>query len=120
MVLQILLQKKFQDYMKSKKITHFTTHGMKQAKYVERFIKTIKSKIYRYIVQNNTPRYIDVLDKLVKSYNNTWHSGIQAIPSQVTKKDYGGKCIGLNINLLKDENRKKIAYKFNIGDKVRV
>ena len=68
--------KKFQDYLKSKKITHFTTHGVKQANYVERFIKTIKSKIYRYIVQNNTPRYIDVLDKLVKSYNNTWHSGI--------------------------------------------
>ena len=36
------------------------------------------------------------------------------------KKNYGGKCIGLNINLLKEENRKKIAYQFNIGDKVRV
>ena len=68
--------KKFQDYVKSKKIVHFTTHGVKQANYVERFIKTIKSKIYRYIVQQNTPRYIDILPKLVKSYNNSWHSGI--------------------------------------------
>ena len=42
--------KKFQDYVKSKKIIHFTTYGVKQANYVERFIKTIKSKIYRYIV----------------------------------------------------------------------
>ena len=79
--------KKFQDYVKSKNITHFTTHGVKQANYVERFIKTIKSKIYRYIVQQNTPRYIDILPKLVKSYNNSWHSGIRAIPSQVTKKN---------------------------------
>ena len=79
--------KKFQDYVKSKKIVHFTTHVVKQVNYVERFIKTIKSKIYRYIVQQNTPRYIDILPKLVKSYNNSWHSGIRFIPSQVTKKN---------------------------------
>ena len=116
--------KKFQDYIKSKKITHFTTHGVKQANYVERFIKTIKSKIYRYIVQNNSPRYIDVLDKLVKSYNNTWHSGIRAIPSQVTKKNekelwwqmYWPK----HKFIKRRRKQKKVAYKFNIGDKVRV
>ena len=79
--------KKFQDYFKSKKIVHFTTHCVKQANYVERFIKTIKSKIYRYIIQQNTPRYIDILPKFVKSYNNSWHSGIRFIPSQVTKKN---------------------------------
>ena len=78
---------KFQDYGKSKKIIHFTTHGVKQANYFERFIKTIKSKIYRYIIQQNTPRYIDILPKLVKSYNISWHSGIRFIPSQITKKN---------------------------------
>ena len=95
---------------------------MKQANYVERFIKTIKSKIYRYIVQNNTPRYIDVLDKLVKSYNNTWHSGIQAIPSQVSKKnekELWWQMYWPKHKFIKRKKQKKIVYKFNIGDKVR-
>ena len=42
---------KFQDYVKSKNIVHFVTHSEKQANYVERFIKTLKGKIYRYMVQ---------------------------------------------------------------------
>ena len=52
---------RFQNYVESKNITHFVTHGEKQANYVERFIKTLKSKIYRYMVEKNSPRYIDVL-----------------------------------------------------------
>ena len=114
--------KKFQDYVKSKKIVHFTTHGVKQANYVERFIKTIKSKIYRYIVQQNTPRYIDILPKLVKSYYNSWHSGIRFIPSQVTKKNEKELWWQMYWPMIyiKKKKQKKIPYKFNIGDKVRV
>ena len=98
--------KKFQDYVKCKKIIHFT-----------------KSQIYRYIVQKNTPRYIDVLPKLVKSYNNTWHSGIQAIPSQVTKKnekELWWQMYWPKHQFIKGKKQKKILYKFNIGDKVKV
>ena len=96
---------------------------LKQANYVERFIKTIKSKIYRYIVQQNTPRYIDILPKLVKSYNNSWHSGIQAIPSQVMKKnekELWWQMYWPKENYIKRKKQKKITYQFNIGDKVRV
>ena len=42
---------KFQKYVKSKKITHFVTHTEKQANYVECFIKTLKSKIFKYMVE---------------------------------------------------------------------
>ena len=71
---------KFQKYVKSKKITHFVTHTEKQANYVERFIKTLKSKIFKYMVEKNSARYIDVLPKIVQSYNRTWHSGIRSEP----------------------------------------
>ena len=67
---------RFQNYVESKNITHFVMHSEKQANYVERFIKTLKSKIYRYMVEKKSPRYIDVLPKIVDSYNRTWHSGI--------------------------------------------
>ena len=65
---------------------------------MEHFIKTLKSKLYRYIVEKNPARYIDILQKMVNSYNRTWHSGIQSEPINFTKgmkNNYGGKCIGL-------------------------
>ena len=37
------------------------------------------------MVEKNSPRYIDVLPKIVKSYNRTWHSGIRSKPINVNK-----------------------------------
>ena len=45
------------------------THNEKQANYVECFIKTIKNKIFKYMVEKNS-RYIEVLPKIVHSYNH--------------------------------------------------
>ena len=77
----------FQNLMKNNNITHFTTHNEKQANYVERFIKTIKNKIRRYMSEKRTERYIDILQPMVHSYNRTWHSGIKSEPINVTKKN---------------------------------
>ena len=63
------------------------THSEQQANYVECFIKTIKSRIFRYMVEKNTARYINVLPKIVYSYNQTWHSGICSEPINVNKKN---------------------------------
>ena len=62
---------KFQRFMDEKEIVHFVTHNEKQANYVERFIKTLKSRISRYMIEKNTRKYIDVLQKIVTSYNHT-------------------------------------------------
>ena len=113
---------KFQKYVKSKNITHFVTHTEKQANYVERFIKTLKSKIFKYMVEKNSPRYIDVLPKIVQSYNRTWHSGICSEPINVNKTNE--KQLWWQMYWPKepyDPNRKKheIKYAFKIGDRVR-
>ena len=39
------------------------------------------------MVEKNSARYIDILPQIVKSYNNTWHSGIRSEPINVTKKN---------------------------------
>ena len=77
----------FKENLKSKDIVHIVTHSEKQANYVERFIKTLKSKIFRYMIEKNSPRYIDILQKIVDSYNRTWHSGIRSEPINVTKQN---------------------------------
>ena len=122
----------FENFIKRKNIHHFTTHNEKQANYVERFIKTIKSKIYRYMIQNNTKKYINILPKLVKSYNETWHSGIKMEPKNVTEENE--RQLWWQMYMMKKplpsaqfiakyrkmKPSEKIKFKFSIGDNVRI
>ena len=43
---------------------------------LERFVRTLKSFLYRYFTQNNTFKFIDVLEKYEKIYNSTPHVGL--------------------------------------------
>ena len=89
--------------------------------YVERFIKTLKSKIYRYMVEKNSPRYIDVLPKIVDSYNRTWHSGIQSEPINVNKKNekqLWWQMYWPREPYDKDKKKHEIKYAFKVGDRV--
>ena len=88
----------------------------------KRFIKTLKSKIFKYMVEKNSARYIDVLPKIVQSYNRTWHSGICSEPINVNKTNE--KQLWWQMYWPEepyDPNRKKheIKYAFKIGDRVR-
>ena len=115
---------KFQKLMKDRSIVHFVTHNEKQANYVERFIKTLKSRISRYMIEKNTQRYIDVLQKIVTSYNHTWHSGIRSEPVNVNKqneKQLWWQMYWPKEPYVKKEKKKKqkIKFNFDIGDRVR-
>jgi len=74
-------------YFKDKGIEQIFTGNEKQANYAERFIKTIKNKIFRYLTFNHTRRYLDVLPDLVRSYNATYHKGLKAVPRDVNKQN---------------------------------
>ena len=58
-----------------------------KASYAERFIKTWKSRIYRYFIHAQTYKYIGKLREFVISYNNTPHGSIGRTPSSVTKEN---------------------------------
>lgn len=57
------------------KIYHTRNRDIKCA-VAERVIRTIKNKIYKYLTYANTLKYIDVLDKIVDTYNITPHRGL--------------------------------------------
>ena len=67
----------FQELMKREKIHHFSTHGDAKASVVERFNRTLKSKLYRYFIAANTLRF-------VQQYNETYHRSIGMAPAKVT------------------------------------
>ena len=56
-----------------------------KAAVVERFNRTLTEKMFRYFTYANTRRYLDVLDDLVYSYNNTHHRSIAMTPFEVNK-----------------------------------
>ena len=77
----------FQKFLRENNIDFFTVNSRLKASVVERFNRTFKNKVYKYFTAKNILSYIDVLPKLVKSYNNTYHCSIKMKPSQVTKSN---------------------------------
>ena len=76
----------------------------------ERFIRTLKNKIYKYMTLVSKNVYIDKLDDIVDEYNNKYHRTIKMKPVDV-KDD-------LIYDFEKQVNNKD--PKFKVGDHVRI
>lgn len=63
-----------QKWFKEHNVQFSTAHGMHKAAFSERLNETLKNKLSRYMTLHNTLRYIDVLQDVVYSYNNSYHS----------------------------------------------
>ena len=88
----------------------YSTHSEGKSVVAERFIRTLKNKIYKYMTSISENVYIDKLDDIVNECNNTYHRTIKTRPTDV--KD--NTCIDTN----KEVNNKD--PKFKVGDHVRI
>lgn len=77
--------KTFKALLKKYNIIHFSS-GNKEIKcaVVERFNRTLRTKLYRYFTAKNTNRYIDIIQNIVESYNASVHRSIGMAPKDVT------------------------------------
>lgn len=74
-----------QELFKSMGIKHFSTQNAEvKASMAERAVRTLKQKIFKYLLHNLTRHYTDVLPDLVETYNNTKHRSIGMAPNEVT------------------------------------
>ncbi len=74
--------------LKTKNITHFSTYNDEmKASIIERFNRTLKMKLWKYFTKTGKFNYIDVLPKLINSYNNTYHSTIKTEPTKINQKN---------------------------------
>lgn len=76
-----------QKYFKDLDIHFYTTNSELKASVVERFNRTLKEKMWRYFTHKKNNKYIEVLQDLVNSYNNTYHRTIETKPLLVTTKN---------------------------------
>ena len=88
----------------------YSTHNEGKSVVAERFIRTLKSKIYKYLTSISKNVYIDKLDDIVHEHNNTYHTTIKMKPADVKDNTY--------VNADKEINNKD--PKFKVGDHVRI
>ena len=87
----------------------YSTNNEGKSDVVERFIRTLKNKTYKYMTSIFKNAYIDKLADIVNKYNNTYHSIIKTKPVGVNPSTY--------IYFNKESNKKKA--KFEVDDHVR-
>ena len=63
-------------WLEKNDIEMYSTHNEGKSAIAERFIRTLKNKIYKYMTSISINVYIDKLDDIVHKYNNTYHSTI--------------------------------------------
>ena len=69
-------------------IETYSTHDEGKSVVAERFIRTLKTKIYKYMTSVSQNVYINKLDDIVGEYNNTYHRTIKMKPVDVKDNTY--------------------------------
>ena len=105
------------DLLAKDKIKVYSTENEEKSSVCERWNRTIKDKMYkRFTMQNNTV-YVDILPKILASYNNSRHRSIGMTPIQARKPENYGK---VYFNLYGDLARDNRKPEFRVGDRVRI
>lgn len=100
-------------------INHYSTYSVKKASIAERFIRTIKSKMYKQFSLQGNYNWTNILSKLLTQYNDTIHRTIGLKPNQVNAEN---KSLVLK-RYCKMSSKPILAkqrIKFKVGDFVRI
>ena len=100
----------FKDFLKINNTEMYSTYNEGKSAVAERFIRTLKNKIFKHMAAILKNVYFDVLDDIVDKYNNTIHKTIKMKPIDVTGDSYAKY----------NENSNKKDPKFKVGDHVRI
>ena len=100
----------FKKWLSDNDIIMYSTYNDSKSVVAERFIRTLKNKLYKQITTNGKNVYYDVLDDAVNEYNNTKHSSIKMKPLDVGDN---------NKRVYIDEHNEEDS-RFKVGDRVRI
>ena len=88
----------------------YSTYNEGKSVVAERFIRTLKNKLYKLMTATGKNVYHDVLDDVVNKYNNTKHSIIKMKPIDVGDN---------NKRVYIDEHNENDS-RLKVGDRVRI
>ena len=97
-------------FLKINNIEMYSTYNEGKSVVAERFIRTLKNKIFKHMTAISKNVYFDVLDDIVNKYNNTVHRSIKMKPIDVTSDSYAEY----------NEDSNETKPKFKVGDHVGI
>ena len=100
----------FEDFLRISNIEMYSTYNEGKSVVAERFIRTLKNKIFKHMTTISKNVYIDVLNDIINKYNNTVHKTIKIKHIDVTNDS----CVEY------DEDSNKKGPKFKVNDHVRI
>ena len=100
----------FEKWLSNNDIIMYSTYNEGKSVVAERFIRTLKNKLYKHMTATGKNAYYNVLDDVVNKYNDTKHSTIKMKPIDVGDN---------NKRVYIDEHNEKDS-KFKVGDRVRI
>ena len=109
----------FKQLMRRRRIIHYSPHSPIKVSLIERFNRTLKSRMFKFFTEKNTLRYIEVLPQMVEAYNNRIHSSIGMKPAQVNRQNQRRVWRHLYEDYLYDAGRVRVPI-FRAGDKVGI
>lgn len=74
-------------YLKEQGVGLFSVRSELKCCIIERFIRTIKSRIYRYLTHHKTKKFVHRLGDFEKAYNASFHRSINMSPDEVTPEN---------------------------------
>ena len=78
----------FKDFLKINNTEIYSVYNEGKSVAAERFIRTLKKKIFKHMTAISKNVYLDVFDDIVNKYNNTVHRTIKMKPIEVTSDSY--------------------------------
>lgn len=107
-----------QKYFKSIGINHYVLENRQKAAVAERFIRTLKAKIYKYMDATGSEQFVDKLQGFMNAYNTTVHRSIKMTPDAVTLENAAQVAHRLYGRVPLSQTKNKSKYK--AGDHVRI
>ncbi len=111
-------KREFNALLKTKSIKHILTSSPEiKANYVERFHRTFRDKLMRYMTYYSDENWLRVYKSIIESYNNTPHTSLNNIaPNEVNSKNVG-ELLAFMLKKVKSPLKEHI---FQVGQLVRI
>lgn len=106
----------FKELLNKHNIEMYSTFSVMKASIVERFNRTIKTKMFKQFSLNGNYKWVNMLPDLTSQYNNTVHSKIKMKPNQVNELN----AKELKLTVYNDYRVFDLNTKLKKGDKVRI
>ena len=97
-------------FLQNNDIGIYSTHSERKSVAAERFIRTLKIKIYKYVASILKNVYIDKLDDIVNKYDNTYHSTIKMKPVDVKSSTYIDSSKNIDSRICNGMSEKNIKH----------